>query len=184
MSAFELPSSTPGANGLELISDVTLGANGSFDIQSIPGTYKHLLLILSLRGARVAVAVGVDLRFNNDSGTTYNFNLIQLTSTTVSGVNVAADTSAECSICPAASAPANFFGGGTVTILDYTASKFKAFMGDAGGFGAETIGTNWFQRRYHGLWESTAAITRIQIFDGDGASNLLAGSRATLYGMN
>src|SRR5438093_5515748 len=58
--------------GMVLIADSTLGAAAaSFDITSIPGSYKHLQIVASLRSTRVNNFDPVRIRFNNDSGTNY-----------------------------------------------------------------------------------------------------------------
>jgi len=173
----------PAPGGMVLVADSTLGAAAaSFDITAIPGKYKHLQIVASLRSTKTATFDAVRIRFNNDSGTNYQ-NAIQYA---VDGYNEMVEEEAATggyTEAMAASSPSGSFAACTVLIPDYasTVTTYKSFTSTSGGLKGATAP--------HivdagGSWNSGgAAITRITLVPGTGP-NFLAGSRVTVYGLN
>lgn len=74
---------------------------------------------------------------------------------------------------------ANTFGSISLTIPNYTSSAVKSYSSDSV---SESNATFSFQAITAGIWNSTAAINNIRITCRSG--NIIAGSSATLYGIN
>lgn len=163
-----------------LADDLLAGAQASFDFTSIPATYKHLRLVLYLRGSAAATEVVAKLRFNNDSGTNYDWQKHYAAGSSGGAGETMSDNEIELADATAGSSPA-----GAVSVLDILIPNYaeetlqKAVTYHAfnprNGAGTEYV--------FHGggIWKSTAAINRVTVLPGSG--NWVAGSRATLYGM-
>jgi hypothetical protein len=170
--------------GMVLIADSTLGADAaSFDITGIPGTYKHLQIVASLRSTKSAATFdAVRIRFNNDSGTNYQ-NAIQYA---VDGLDEMVEENAATggyTEAMAASSPAGSFAACTVWIPDYasTVTTYKNFTSTSGGL-KDVTAPHIVDAG--GSWNSGGtAITRITLTPGTGP-NFLAGSRVTVYALN
>lgn len=82
---------TLSSGGMTLIQQTSASAVSSLSISSIPGTYKHLMLIWStIYHSNADSSFG--LRFNNDSGAKYNWQRIGASDTTLN-VNYTGGTS-------------------------------------------------------------------------------------------
>lgn len=177
---------TPGAGGgaWTLIEDIELGAPAAtIDFQNIPATYKHLHLIFSLRTDRAASEIDVlGMRFNNsavgydwvrarewDEGTAKD-----------SGLN---DTEIEPIHLPATNSQAGSFGAGTMDFPDYLDTGKMQAVRVSAGMMRSAAAVNFFITSCFGQWRTTDAITRITLLVMLG-TNFVAGSRATLYGIN
>lgn len=164
--------------------DSVLGADAaSFDVSSIVQTYKHLQLLLQVRGTKAAQNCAPLLRFNNDSGSNYRWN-VDYVASNASGHNdiqSGGDTSARIGLCPAASATAGAAAVIEILIPNYAGATFRKQATALGHAGDSGSGIDHSFRGGCG-WLSTAAITRVAIFPD--ANNWLAGSRLTIYGLN
>lgn len=165
-----------------VIADESLDVDGSFDFTSIPQLYAHLRLILHLRSTDVANVDAVALRFNGESGVSdYAWARMASVGGVADTVADTADSELEIGQCPAASQAVDFFGITVVDIADYVGGEFKqvvaTWFGTASPTSVGTVGGRWFSAT------ATGAINRIQIFTTS-TDNFLAGSRATLYGVN
>jgi hypothetical protein len=172
-----------GAGSISVVSDSLLAAPAaSFDIQNIPAIFTHLLMTGMLRGDVAGNRATSAIRFNNDSGANYGEQHLDLNGTTVTGVNLTAQTSAAFSPMAAASSIANRFGTFDAFFPDYQAgtAHFRSFEYGGGVLGTAVAADREFQRG-HGTWDNTAAITRITVLPPSG--NFIAGSRVTLYGL-
>lgn len=169
---------------LTLLSTTTLGGAGTFDVSAISGAYNDLILVLIARGARVAQFTDeIQLRFNNDSGSSYSRENVSALSTTVAGVQSGTTTSILTAGggIPAASAPANSFGVWEATVYGYASTTWlKALNYAAFDYADPGSGSQVFIRG-GGVWISTAAITRVQI-QGQTTANLVTGSQLRIYG--
>lgn len=174
-------SASPGA--MTLISDSTLGADAAtIDLTAIPGTYKHLLLVMSLRGNNASVSVNTSLRFNNDSAANYDYNRLVLGD---GAVNVTTDqffATTELLIADSVgdSARALRFTPHAIRVVDYAQTSREKAVEGSGGFAAAAA-LSWTQSA-GGAWRSTAAINQITIIPGAGSWK--AGSRVSLYGVS
>lgn len=160
------------AGALTQIQDSTLGADGTFDFTSIPATYNHLLGMYRLRGAAATSTVSVFMRLNNDSGATY-----QQINTQATGA--ANQNQGLLGSAPGDSATANNVAAGLLFVPDYTPSTwFKIFVGSTAFWNEGTTSGMGVQGN---MWDSTAAVNRIQLLPSSGSWK--AGSRFTLWGV-
>ena len=155
-----------------LIARTTLtgtATNASFDLTSltIPAGTTHLRLNCYARSDRSAESAGIDVQFNEDSTNT-NYNRQRLIGR---GTTVQTESNGRTAQIPAADATANEFGSSTVLIPWYASSSYRqqslAFTG------AETH-ADLGVRLISGDWESTAAITSIEVKCS--SDNFVAGS--------
>ena len=84
----------PSSGGMTLINTggTDLTGSSAVTVSSIPGTYKHLYLVVE-DAYQASAAGGVYLRFNGDSGANYYWNMIRNINTTLVGRAGAAATS-------------------------------------------------------------------------------------------
>lgn len=160
-----------------LLYDSTLGADAAtFDTGAILAGYTHLEVVCMLRVTDGANTV--TLRFNNDSGANYAYQLSYAAGTqTLSSVS--GQTSIAAFLCAASTSPADLFTAGKIEIPFYGSGKLKTCMtrmpSVVPGFGSN----NQYQVGAHGIWNSTAAITRLALI---ASANFVAGSRVQVYG--
>lgn len=167
--------------GAFVIDDQTIASAAQFTF-TVPQTFTNLMLVCSLRGAQAVTGSGFRLRFNGDSGTNYNHQVMDVANVTFAGVVGVAQTYIMCGRVPGASAPSNYFGSVDVVIPNYRGSVFKAVTARH----ACSFGTAAADLRYGsggGTWLSTSAITSITVWHDSGAGTYDVGSRVTLYGM-
>lgn len=179
MPLHEISSSAIG----ELLYDSTLAASAAnFDIQNIPASYKHLHLFLQGRSDRAAQTLDtVILRANNDSGANYDTQQLQGVDVAVSTSETFGATSASLGEITAASSTADAAGMIFVLIPNYAGTTFhKTFF--ASCYDPKS-GTSMTIVMNGSRWASTSAINRLTVISGT-ASNFIAGTRVTLYGMN
>jgi hypothetical protein len=162
----------------ESIATVTVGTAGTsfLVMDSIPATYTDLILIAN---GSAAATMQIRLRLNNISTASY--------STTLLGGNGTSASSARTSTVGGATAlPVDYFatftttsGGGVsvIQLMNYsntTTEKTVLFRANTVGSGV-TAGV--------GLFNSTNAITRIDVLSANGTTNISVGSTFTLYGI-
>lgn len=159
------------------------GAVANFDFQSIPATFASLMLIVYARGDSAANFANLNLRVNNDAGSTYDFQVLTANSTTLTGVGTAAGTGgAQIGRVPAGTAPASAEGCTIVTIPNYTnSSAHKPYLSWAVNREVSGVAGDNVLALIGGIWLSTAAINRLTLLLS--AGNFAASSRATLYGI-
>lgn len=169
-----------------LIADSTLGADtASFSFTSIPGTFRHLALVLYLRSDRAATTDTVGMRFNNDTAGNYDSYFVRADSAgpTDSGVETFAGTSMNGGDCTGNTATANVFSAHHFLIPHYAqAVNNKCYVEQSAikfGTGAGNLRVD----HAGGFWRSAVAITRIDLLPTSGGANWKSGSRATLYGL-
>jgi len=165
------------------ISDTILGSTATqIDLTSIPASWNALWLLIYARGDAAATVSTLSARFNGDTGANYDTEQIlgQGGGTTSASESIGA-SSASIGNIPAGTAPANTFGAMAHIIPFYTNTALqKTIIGKSAekhGTAAGTITT----RTHCAEWRSTAAINRITILIS--AGNMVAGTRATLYGV-
>lgn len=181
--AYSTPAAASGG-ALSLIATATGSGSSTITFDSIPGSFQHLLLLYSGRSsAGASVGVNARVRFNNDSGSNYDYVEPQLQNGTYQNNTQAAQTSILGSIIPWSGAPAGNLGSMAFTLFNYIDTNlFKAFRFDGASIGATSVGTTFLWRTAGGLWRSTSAVTRIDIILD--AGNHDTGSFASLYGIS
>jgi hypothetical protein len=166
------------AGGSALISDSTLGADAAnIDFTSIAQTYKHLRLVIHARSAVAAQKDNLVVRFNNDSTATHYVS---------AAIGMYGSIAAEggyndkliIAYVPGASAAAGLSAAVDTLIPDYTGTTlWQEVTGNSSGVADSAMVVVG-----GGSFKQLAAISRITIFAVGG--NLLAGSRASLYGLS
>lgn len=172
-------------SGLVLLFDSTLGADAATIDSGAGGfstAYNELFIFGCFRTKENAVNSDVQFRFNNDSGANYMTSYIG----GVSGGGVTHDTASGqtatnfwTQMGDSASSLANAFGTIVANIPNYadtTPLKIMTITAQMPGTGSTVI----YCKTGQGVWNSTAAISRIAVTAQSGA-NLKAGSRLTIY---
>ena len=185
--AWTTPSS---GGGLTLIQETVASANTAIDFSSISGSYKDLVLIWhGLYNSTTGSAFGI--RFNSDSGSNYprqaNYYESTTGGTSISSQVVFGDkgTSADVFINQAASTTDYLTAHGYMRIYNYAStSKTKKF--EAEYYYYSSINTRYNRLQQQGYWDSTSAITSVNIYRTGGTATLsnLANSSIRLYGVN
>lgn len=159
-------------------------AASAITFSSIPGTYKHLKIILYARTTQATQNAAVGIRFNGDSAANYDSQLIQGVGASPNAVEILGGIYAHIGALPAAAATGGtaLFGIAEVTIPWYAnTTKQKGAVGvSASKWSTGASGLAASQRA--GFWRSSAAITSVSLVPE--SLNFEAGSVATLYGMN
>ena len=136
------------------------------------------------------IARGVDvssfetpvIRFNNDSGSNYSNQRVQFNGTSVTAAELISGNSANAGFLPGTGAAlASGFGVSEITIYGYASTTWKKTLQWNSFAPIATSSGNMIWRPGAGLWNSTAAINRIQIF-GSSTANLVTGSQLRIYG--
>lgn len=164
-----------------LLGSVLLGATtASLNLSSIPQTHGSLMLVWCARGDVAAVNTFCAVRFNGDSGANYDRQFQSVSNNAGGAGENFAQTSVNVGNIPGASATANLFNGGWMSIPNYTSAiankiftcvLMEKTANAAGGVDVvESLGA----------WRSNAAITQITLLPGSG--NFIAGSRFSVYG--
>lgn len=154
---------------------VTLGNGGT-----IPQTYKTLKVVISARNNNSAVNGDLLLQFNGNATSYADRYLLGYGSDAGSGISPYGTTRIYVGAGMAgANATASTFGNTEVTIPNYSGSTNKPVSADGV---SENNGTNSYQVFSAGIWNSTAAITSIQI-SNPGSSSFVSGCTFTLYGL-
>lgn len=178
-------SGSSGGGGVSRLYTTTLGADAaSIDTgaNGIAGSATHLHIVCAIRSARAANTFDtLRFQFNADTGTNYNSTLLFGQGTAASssfdaaGVGVYAE-------CPAATAPAGWFGAIVIAIPQYTSTTPRKQCVVQFDYVKALSSGNVISATLNGTWNSTAAITRLTIVSGNSA-NILAGSQISIYGM-
>lgn len=165
-----------------LADTVVVGsAAASIDFTSIPAHWSHLIIELYARGDTAATSTAILMRFNNDTGTNYNYQLFTASNTTLTGATGAGVGYVSPGSVPAATAPANVFGAASIKVTNYANSEnFKTYLG-AGYLETADSGAGQTISQTGGIWESTAAINRVTLVLA--AGSFAIGTRASVYGM-
>jgi len=142
---------------------------------SIPQTYTDLLMVVSGRASRSAVADDMFINFN---GSTSNITNKFVYGNGTSGLSSSYSLHAGNLVCDTATA--NTFGNTTIYIPNYTSANYKSFSVDSV---TENNATTAYTDLVAGLWSSTAAVTSLTVYSGTSGSNFLQYSSASLYGI-
>lgn len=173
-----------GLIGLNKLFDQTLAADtASIDTGStgFSTSSDHLLIVCLLRTSQAATILSsVDVTINNDTGGNYDNQTLRGRDTTASTADGQAGTALSIN-APGASAATGVFAASMVLIPAYAQTVAEKAGVMIGYFADEaTTGGDAGVRSFH--WRNTAAVSRL-IFSGVSGSNLIAGSRVTVYGV-
>ena len=174
------PSGGGGGGAWTLLSTTTLSSPGTFDVSSISGSYNDLILILVARGTASLSTDGVTFNFNADTGTNYYGERVRGVGSTASAAAQGPNAGFGPGDIAAASAAANLFGVIEITVYGYASTTWKKSLHYKSWSPADlSTGMNMYISG--GLWNSTAAITRVQAA-GSTNANLATGSQLRIYG--
>jgi hypothetical protein len=180
-----LPGDQTGSGGggsFTLIDSFTFtGSEATYTFASIPQTYKDLIITLNARSDRAASTSGVAFRLNGDSGGNYYQQNSNQSGTTANASQGLGGTSGGAIVIPGASAAADLAGARDITLHDYTNSVFKKLYRQHSIYATGTGSGGMTQNITSGFWNSTSAITDVEVFDTT-PSNFTEGSVVSLYG--
>ena len=166
------------------IADVLLDTpTATFDFQNIPQIFRHLKLVLQTRDSIVAATNTLSFNLNGDATGSYDWNYFDFVGAAVSGSQGQGQTTGVLGGQPGANAGAGAFGQIEVMFANYRSAVAHKTWVAVGGFVWGTLAGELGLRIAQGRYRKTDPITRIATVNGGGASNLVAGSRATLYGL-
>jgi hypothetical protein len=171
-----------GSGAMTLISEVVTSSSATtVTFSSIAATYRDLILIVRGRGAAAAGVVSVLVQFNSDTAANYQYEMLRFGGSTASAAQSTAKTSiAVTDVFPGATATASYAGQAAMRIYDYRGTTF--FKATGGPLGSQ-LGTTANLNQagvMSGQWNSTSAITRIDVLLSSGA--FVDNSVVSLYG--
>jgi hypothetical protein len=146
---------------------------------SISGSYKKLTLEYVIRGTQAADFSYIRILFNNDTtATNYRYAMIYGYGSTSSGAEGGDDS--KIGVVAANSSPSNSSGRGKIEVPYYAETTFNKVAYAHGGFRRNTGSEQVMDVNASCEWESTAAITRVDVALVSG--NFVSGSTIRLYG--
>jgi len=161
------------------------GLTSAYTKTSIPSSYEHLVFLVSARNDTSAIEVSNDFYFNNDTAGNYSYTTLytQLTGTTISG----ATSNGQARLVGPYSAGSTVFNDTfavtEVWIPNYSnTSNWKQVVIKNVVPNDSTSDYNRRVMNVAGMWQSTAAINRIDLVASSGS--FTAESTFTLYGIN
>jgi hypothetical protein len=168
------------------IGYAALGLNQqSVSFQNIPADYAHLLLVCCVRMNGGTVLNVLACRFNNDTGSNYDYESSVGNGASVSSSVATAQTFIDIQNATTVGSLTNSYTAGVTLIPNYAnTSLFKATSSWSGAWHTNTLATGNNQTKMTGgHWLNTNAINRIDLYEA-GAANLLAlNSTFALYGL-
>jgi hypothetical protein len=170
---------SPGA--WTLLSTTTLASPGTFDVSSISGAYNDLLLLIIGRDTNASGLTSPELTLNGDTTGNYYNERISGSGSTATTAETLGGANFGDSRLPGSGALAGSFGVNQFTFYGYASTAWKKVV-NWESYGLSGIGASGqHMQRGSGLWNSTAAITRVT-FKGNGSGNLATGSQLRIYG--
>jgi len=161
-----------------LISTVTVGSGGAASIEftSIPQTYTHLLLKVSLRSAYSNTYDSIGVFLNGVQANRTRRVLFG------NGTTASSNTSTyrDLGLINGNTSTANTFSNAELYFPNYTSANFKSISSDSVW---ETNGAASDIAIYAGLWSDTSAITAISLDNATSGLSYMQYSSATLYGI-
>lgn len=159
------------------------GSSGTIEFSSIPSTYRHLQLRMTVRhdNASSANLEECSIRFNNVSTNIYSMHWLEGSGATVSSGNYSTQNSMWGIWSNAPSSTASVFAGTIFEILDYASTnKFKTVRSLSGSVPATPARISLYSASY----QATTAISSIQIFSPNPTTKPFHSSaRFSLYGI-
>jgi hypothetical protein len=154
-------------------ASVTLPVSGS-----LPQNYRNIRVTGQARGDTAATSVVINLQFNGDTGSNYDYMEMAFQGSTSVAQNYGG-TSSRVGIVTAASSPANHAGELEITVPNYSGTTFYKNVVSRSGEAQALSSTNYYLRETRSTWHSTSAITSLTLTPV--AGNFVAGSVFTLY---
>ena len=162
------------------IASTTLTSAGAITFSSIPQTFAHLQLRISMRSDFNAASASAFIRFNGDSGNNYPYHFILGDGSSATASGSTAGSVGYLGNVNAGTSLANTFTSCVADILDYTNTNKNTTLRNIQGYDLNGSGQIYTAST---LWLNTAAVTSILVVSGGGA-NFVAGTTAQLYGIS
>lgn len=171
------------ANTYTLIEKAIVGSGGTAYIQfnSIPATYKDLVIKMSLRQDASSDGYQLGVRFNSSTSgySRTGFYGNGSVSDTAGG---SSETFARFGFNQSSTFTASTFGSYEMYVSNYASSStYKLFLTDS--VTESNSGSFYAQGIWTGLWGNNSAITSILLQDLSGSTNFVENSVAYLYGI-
>lgn len=157
--------------------EILVSTAASFDITSIPATYRDLEFVLTARGNDGAANSMVQMTFNNDTGANYEYQQINAGGGSVSGAGTSGASYIRGGYLTTDGSAAGRASHHLIYIPNYAGTTFHKTAQVQGGL-FYASGAEWDQ--WVGRWASTSAISRVTLTPA--AGSFKAGSRLTVYG--
>lgn len=170
------------ATTYKIIDKTTLTGNQSSvsftGLGAYSSDYTDLIIKISARTTRSDNHEQIKLRFNDNGDTAYRIKRLN-----GDGGGAWSDTDyttyGYCGFVSASTATSNTFGNGEIYIPNFSSSIYKSYSSDTV---SENNASQAFASLQGGLWEKTAAITKISLFPNM-ANDFVSGSSFYLYGI-
>jgi len=164
--------------------EASSGSVSGFDFTSIPSSYDHLCLRLSLRDDKSsAYKNNIDLELNGSSSAEYSTTMLYCGSTVLS-TRAQSTYDFYSAYVASADALANTFSTAEIWFIDYSnTDTYKTWVSQGGIPNNDSTEWRWQNFVTGGNFQSTAAINRIY-FIPFGGEDFVQYSTATLYGIN
>ena len=181
--AYSTPSSSAGG-AMTLIATSSPSGTGVVTFNSIPATFSTLVVFGSGRStAGASPGVTVDVTFNNDTSSIYDFHTHQLTNQTNDSSSLAASANFDGAFIPWSSAAASYIGMFRIEVVNYALTTlYKGGLMQHSSLGATALDATWITRYGAFIYRSTSAISRMDLTLA--AGNWDAGSKLDLYGIS
>lgn len=153
-----------------------------FDFSNIPATFAHLYIIGNIRTTDAVAVEDLLLTFNGDGGANYHEHVVEAVNVTVSAAVAANQTNIEIARIVGASALAGYSSGFSLHIPNYADTNLQKIALCQWSAIPNTTVADWESGQRSGQWLNTSAINQITM-KINGAGAIVAGSKATLYGL-
>lgn len=162
--------------GFDLIYNQQRTSTGPLDTgtNGVNQSYKHLLVIA---GARTVISGTLGPRFNNDSGTNYDIQLVSANAASLTASGQTGQTHSSLFTATVNSAPADSFAVNMMLISNYASDVHKSFIGFSYQRRNAISAAGLFFQLGSGTWLSTSAINRIAL-----VTDVVAKSNLYIFG--
>jgi hypothetical protein len=170
-----------GSGAMTLIASATPSGTNVVTFTSIPSSYSTLMLVVNGRSTVVAGSDTPVMTFNSDTGANYIRTQIFANNGSVQWEFANSLTGLRAGQVPGANAAANYANTTVIYIAGYTSSFYKNILYNTGLIVGSVSSANMYVAQASQYWNSTSAITRIDLTL---TGNWVSGSKISLYGLN
>jgi hypothetical protein len=156
------------------------GSAASYDFQSMSQNFRHLLLLAFVRSNTAAATTPLLARFNNDSGSNYDFQTLSGANATAGAAASIGQTYMQLGTMSAANAAVGAPGLAAILVPYYTQTIPHGALSLA-GHKSDNTAASLGVAVHRGDWRTSAAITRVTLLPGAGSFS--SDSLVTLYGL-
>lgn len=158
-----------------------VGTAASITFSSIPTTFNSLHLTGYFRSDNAATSATMFLRFNGDTGSNYDYQVVQGNAAVASASEGLAQTQIGIGHSVGNTGGANLFSGISTAIQGYASSANNKALTSKSSYKGGTSSGSLTVTIWSGFWRSNAPVTSLTVFPS--AGNLVSGSRLVLYGV-